>query len=49
MAEEKQEQTDPYYRPKPYGSGVTRRQFLAVAAAGGGGGGGRRGRRAFSA
>jgi len=34
MAEEKDQHEAPYFHPKPYGAGVTRRQFLAVAAAG---------------
>ncbi|MDO8803733.1 MAG: 4Fe-4S dicluster domain-containing protein [Elusimicrobiota bacterium] len=34
MADEKDQHDSPYFHPKPYGSGVTRRQFLAVAAAG---------------
>lgn len=33
MAEEKDPHNAPYFHPKPYGSGVTRRQFLAVAGA----------------
>lgn len=34
MADEKDKHQDPYFRPAPTGSGVTRKQFLGLAAAG---------------